>query len=184
MIREWMAMQTEANKRMKDHFKYLENIQQTKSLPCITNIKLRHGFVYKLPSIRNENDNGDVKAIEEDAINLIPTMPNPSLINSNSSIVLPFREGCIVHIPYTNAKMFADDVLPNHVGDEELNSIDGVGNERTTKKKIKKNDKVMPKEPNKEWKLNEKVVPHNEEVYHYQWYPTEIPHLNCIIKES
>nr|GFA58242.1 hypothetical protein [Tanacetum cinerariifolium] len=37
----------------------------------------------------------------------------------------------------------------------ELNSIDGIG----TGKMTNKNDMGLPKEPNKEWKLNEKVVP-------------------------
>ncbi|GKB86784.1 hypothetical protein Tco_0959056 [Tanacetum coccineum] len=87
-----------------------------------------------------------------------------------------------VHIPYTNAKTFADDVLLNHVGGEELKSIDGVGTGRMKKKE--KSDNDVPKEPNKEWKMNEKVVPHKENIYHYQWHPTEIPHLNRIIKES
>ncbi|GKE13819.1 hypothetical protein Tco_1421396 [Tanacetum coccineum] len=72
------------------------------------------------------------------------------------------------------------DVMPNHVGDKELNSIEGVGNRVLTKK----DDMGMPKENNKEWKLNEKAVPHNKEVYDYLWHPTEIPHLNHIIKES
>nr|GEZ61043.1 hypothetical protein [Tanacetum cinerariifolium] len=35
------------------------------------------------------------------------------------------------------------------------------------KKDIKKDDVGVPKELNKEWKLNEKAVPHNKEVYHY-----------------
>ncbi|GJV37624.1 hypothetical protein Tco_1410101 [Tanacetum coccineum] len=74
--------------------------------------------------------------------------------------------------------MFADDVLPNHVGGKELNSIDGIGNRVLTKKEIKKDDKGMPRELNKEWKLNEKAVPYNKNVYHYLWHPTEIPHLN------
>ncbi|GKA98015.1 hypothetical protein Tco_0825909 [Tanacetum coccineum] len=81
-------------------------------------------------------------------------------------------------------KTFTDDVSLNHVGGKKLNSVDGVGNEVLTKKDIKKNDKGMPKEPNKEWKLNEKVVPREENVYHYLWHLTEIPHLNRIIKES
>nr|GEZ61187.1 hypothetical protein [Tanacetum cinerariifolium] len=60
-----------------------------------------------------------------------------------------------MHIPYTNAKTFADDVLPNHVGDKELKSFNGV---RIRRKNIKKDEKGVPKEHNKEWKLNEKVV--------------------------
>ncbi|GJW47538.1 hypothetical protein Tco_0079184 [Tanacetum coccineum] len=103
-------------------------------------------------------------------------MPNPNLIMSNSPTISPFLKDSIVHIPYTNVKTFADDVLLNHVGDKELNLIDGVGNRVLTKKMTKKNDMSMPKEPNKELKLNEKAVPHNKEVYHYLWHPTKIPH--------
>ncbi|GJX52311.1 hypothetical protein Tco_0280680 [Tanacetum coccineum] len=205
MMREWMARQMEANERMKNQvvelenqinqglrnrqaiienlerqFKYLEKTQHTKSLPRTTNTKPRHEFVYKRPSIRNENDKGDVKAIEEDEIKPIPTMPNPNLINSNSLTVSSFLKDCTVHITYTNAKTFTNDVFLNHVGDKEFKSIDDVG----IGMMIKKNDKGLPKEPNKEWKLKDKVVPHNKEVYHYQWHPTEIPHLNRIIKES
>ncbi|GKF00586.1 hypothetical protein Tco_0027509 [Tanacetum coccineum] len=164
MMREWIARQMEANERMKNQvvelerqinqglrnrqaiienlerqFKYLGKIQPTKSLLHTTNTKPRHEFVYKPPSIRNENVKGDVKAIEEDEIKPIPTMPNPSLIKSNSSTVSPFLKDCTVHIPYTNAKKFTDDVLLNHVGDKELKSIDGVGTRRMIKKEIKKN---------------------------------------------
>ncbi|GJU43386.1 hypothetical protein Tco_1200652 [Tanacetum coccineum] len=207
-MKEWMAGQMEANERMKNHvvelerkinqglrnrqaiiknlerqFEFLEKkILRIKSIPRTTNTKPRHEFVYKPPSTRNENDKGDIEFIEEDEIKPIPTMPNPSLINSNSPTVSPFLKDCTVHIPYMNAKTFADDVLPNHVGDKELKSYYGVGNGRMTKKE--KDDKGMPKEPNKEWKLNEKVVPQNEKVYHYLWHPTKIPHLNRIIKAS
>ncbi|GJZ51742.1 hypothetical protein Tco_0606257 [Tanacetum coccineum] len=142
--------------------------------------KTKHEFVYKPPSVRNKNDKGDVKAIDEDEIKPFETMPNPSPIISNSPTVSPFLKECAVHIPYTNANTFAEDVMPNHVGDKELNSIEGFGNRVLTKK----DDMGMPKENNKEWKLNEKAVPHNKEVYHYLWHPTEIPHLNRIIKES
>ncbi|GJX55277.1 hypothetical protein Tco_0300171 [Tanacetum coccineum] len=62
---------------------------------------------------------------------------------------------CAVHIPYTNAKTFPDDVLLNHVGDKELKLIDGVGIGRITNKE--KEDNGVPKEPNKELKLNDKV---------------------------
>ncbi|GJT78664.1 putative reverse transcriptase domain-containing protein [Tanacetum coccineum] len=96
---------------------------------------------------------GDVAAIEEDAIKPIPTMLNSSLIKYN----LPFLKDCVVHIPYTNANTIADDVLLNHVGGEELNSIGGIGNGALTKKNKEKDDKGVSKEPNKEWKRNEKV---------------------------
>ncbi|GKA05668.1 hypothetical protein Tco_0684788 [Tanacetum coccineum] len=93
------------------------------------------------------------------------------------------NQDCTVHIRYSNAKMFANDVLSNYVGDKELKLIDGVGTRRMIKKE--KDDKGVPKETNKEWKLSEKAVPHNKEnVYHYLWHPTQIPHLNRIIKES
>ncbi|GJV68713.1 hypothetical protein Tco_1484222 [Tanacetum coccineum] len=152
-----MARQTEANEHMKNQvvelkrqinqgFNYLEKTQHTKSLPRTINTKPRYEIIYNPPSIRNENKKGGVKFIEEDAIKPIPTMPNLSLIISNSPSVSPYLKDCIVHIPYTNANMFADDVLPNHVGDEELNSIDGVGAGKMTKKK----NKGMPKELNKE----------------------------------
>ncbi|GJY18234.1 hypothetical protein Tco_0389725 [Tanacetum coccineum] len=182
MMREWMARQMEANERMKN--------QPTKSLPHITNIKPRHEFVYKPPSIRNKNDKGDVKDIEENETQPIPTMPNQKPINSNSPTVYPFLNDGTVHIPYTNTKKFADDVSMNNVGDKELKSIDGIGNGRMTKKEIKKDDMGLPKESNKEWKLNDKMVPHKEEVYHYQWHPTKILHLNpgsggrCLEAES
>nr|GEW09856.1 reverse transcriptase domain-containing protein [Tanacetum cinerariifolium] len=118
------------------------------------------------------------------AIKPIPTMPNSNLISSNSPTISPFLKDCTVHIPYMNGKTFTDDVLSNHVGDKELKLIDGVGTGRMTKKEIKKdgNDMGMPKELNKEWKLNEKVVHHNKEFYHYLWHPTEISHLNRVIK--
>ncbi|GJV41503.1 hypothetical protein Tco_1419943 [Tanacetum coccineum] len=153
----------------------------TESFPHITNTKPRHEFVYKPPSIRNENDKGDVKFIKEDEITLIPTMPNPKPINSNSPTVSPFLKDYMVNITYANTKTFADDVSINNVGDKELKSYDGVGTGRITKKEKNEND--VSKEPNKKWKLNVKVAPHNENVYHYLWHPTEIPHLNRIIKE-
>nr|GEW17916.1 hypothetical protein [Tanacetum cinerariifolium] len=65
---------------------------------------------------------------------------NPNLINSNSPTVSPFLRDCTVHIPYSNVKMFTDDVLSNRIGDEELKSIDGTGNRVLTKKEIKKDD--------------------------------------------
>ncbi|GKB47311.1 hypothetical protein Tco_0898064 [Tanacetum coccineum] len=168
MMRKWMASQTEANERMKDQVVELEN-------------QINQGLRNRQPpSILNKNDKGDAKAIKEDETKPIPTMPNPNLINSNSLTISHILKEYAVHVLYTNAKMFVDDVLLDHVGDEELNSIDGVGTGKITKK----NDKGIPKELNKEWKLNEKVVPYNRKVYHHQWHPTEIPHLNRIIKES
>nr|GEX21204.1 hypothetical protein [Tanacetum cinerariifolium] len=87
----------------------------------------------------NENDKGDV------AIEPIPTIPNPSLIKSNSPTVSPFLKDCTMRIPYTNAKTFASDVSMNNVGDKELKSIDGV----VIRQMTKKDDMGFPKEPNK-----------------------------------
>nr|GEW38209.1 hypothetical protein [Tanacetum cinerariifolium] len=176
MMREWMPRQTKANKRMKNQiyqglrnhqaiienlerqFKCLKKTQHTKSLLHTKNTKPRHEFVYKPPSSQNKNDKGDVKLIEEEVIKPIPTVPNPKPINSNSLIVSPFLKDSIVHIPNTNAKTFADDVFSYHVGGEEFKSISGVGNGALTKKKKEKNDMGLPKEPSKEWKLNDKEV--------------------------
>ncbi|GJZ05201.1 hypothetical protein Tco_0538476, partial [Tanacetum coccineum] len=102
----------------------------------------------------------------EDETHPIPTISNPDLINSNSPTVSPFPKDSTEHTPY--AKKFANGVLPNHVGDKEFKSIGDTENGVLTKKEIKKDDMRIPKEPNKEWKLNDKVVPHNENDYHYQ----------------
>ncbi|GJU21301.1 hypothetical protein Tco_1154643 [Tanacetum coccineum] len=168
-----------------------KKILRSESLPHTTNAKPRHKFIYKTPSIRNENDKGDVKFIEKDETQPIPIMPNPNPIMFNSPTMSPFLKDCTVHIPYTQGltkeNVFEHDEMSNHVGDEELNLIDGVGigkMKKEIKKEIERNDIGLTKEPNKEWKWNEKTVPHNENVYHYQWHPNEISHLKRIIKES
>nr|GEW89575.1 reverse transcriptase domain-containing protein [Tanacetum cinerariifolium] len=137
-------------KNLKRQFKYLEKKQPVESFPRTINSKPRHEFVYKPSSIQNENDKGDIKYIEEDEIEPILTTPSPKPINSNSPTVTPFLKDCTMHIPYTNTKTFTDDVLPNHVGDKELKTFDGVGTTRMTKKEVKKDNKGMLKEPNKE----------------------------------
>nr|GFA67445.1 hypothetical protein [Tanacetum cinerariifolium] len=71
-------------------------------------------------------------------------MPNPKPIKSNSPTVSPFLKDCIVHISYANVKTFVDDVLLNHVGEDELKSFDGVGTRRMTNKE--KNENGVPKE--------------------------------------
>ncbi|GJX81798.1 hypothetical protein Tco_0331279 [Tanacetum coccineum] len=159
-------------KNLERQFDYLnEKIQPTKFLPRTTNSKQRHEFVYKQPSIRNENDKGDVAFIEEDEVKPIPTMPNPSLIESNSPTISPFLKDSTLHIPYTNAKTFVGNVLPNNVCDKELKLFVSVGTGRMTKK----DGMGMPQEPYEGWNLNENMVPYNENVYHYLWHPTKIP---------
>nr|GEX89220.1 hypothetical protein [Tanacetum cinerariifolium] len=145
MMREWMASQTEANERMKNQVVELENpinqglrnhqviiqnldrqfefLLPTETLPPATNTKPRHEIVYKIPSIRNNNDKGDVKFIEEEETEPNPTMPNPNLIMSNSPTVSPFLKDCTVHIPYTQKKVFEHDEILNHVGNKELISL-------------------------------------------------------------
>nr|GEZ24807.1 hypothetical protein [Tanacetum cinerariifolium] len=68
------------------------------------------------------------------------------------------------HGGYHDKTLKIHDVLTNHVGSKEFKSIEGVGN-RVLMKKM--DEMGMPKEHNKEWKLNKKVVPHNKDVYHY-----------------
>ncbi|GKB54494.1 reverse transcriptase domain-containing protein [Tanacetum coccineum] len=153
MMREWMASQTEANERMKNQvvelenqinqgsrnhqaiiqnlerqFEHLVKIQPSKSLPRTTNTKPRHEFVYKPPLIRNNDNKGDVKFIEVDETQPVPTMPNPNPIEANSPTVSPFLKDCTVHIPYTQDKVFEHDEISNHVGDKELISFVVIGN--------------------------------------------------------
>ncbi|GKE21622.1 hypothetical protein Tco_1433134 [Tanacetum coccineum] len=151
MMREWMASQTKANERMKNQVVELENqinqglrnhqaiiqnlerqfefLLPTEILPPTKNMKPRHEIVYKIPSIQNDNDKGDVKFNEEEETEPNPTMPNPNLIMSNSPTVSPFLKDCTVHILYTQAKVFEHDEISNQVGDKELLSIVGIGNE-------------------------------------------------------
>nr|GEX24069.1 hypothetical protein [Tanacetum cinerariifolium] len=149
MMKEWMASQTEANERMKN--------QPSKSLPRTTNTKPRHEFIYKPPSIRNNYNKGDVKFNEVDETQSVPTMPNPNPIEANSPTISHFPKGCTVHIPYTDAKMFADVVLLNHVGEKEFKLIVGDGIGVLTKKKIKKNDMGLSKKPAIEWNMERKI---------------------------
>ncbi|GKA73562.1 hypothetical protein Tco_0779864 [Tanacetum coccineum] len=140
MMREWMASQTKANERMKNHVVELENqinqglrnhqviiqnlerqfecLLPTETLPLVTNTKPRHEIVYNIPSIRNNNDKRDVKFIKEEETEPNPTMPNPNLIMSNSPTVSPFLKDCTMHIPYTQEKVFEHSDISNHVGDK------------------------------------------------------------------
>nr|GEW07984.1 hypothetical protein [Tanacetum cinerariifolium] len=87
------------------------------------------------------------------------------------------------HINGTHMQMIQDNQFDGRIlTDTELNSIDGIGTGSINKKE--KDDNGVPKEPNKEWKLNDKVVPRNKDDYHYLWHPTKILHLNRIINES
>ncbi|GJW12398.1 reverse transcriptase domain-containing protein [Tanacetum coccineum] len=121
IMKEWMAQKIEANERIKNQVVELDNrINQglTNRQAIIKNFERQFEYL--------EKSNGDVKAIEEDEIKPISTMPNPKPINSKSPNVPPFLKDSTVNIPYTNAKTFADDVLLNHVHDEEFKSIGGI----------------------------------------------------------
>ncbi|GKD97495.1 hypothetical protein Tco_1381392 [Tanacetum coccineum] len=103
MMREWIARQADANERIKNQVVELERKSKSKEEVV--------GGIFKSSSIRNENDKGDIEVIEEYETETIPTMPKPSLIKSNSPTISPFLKDCTVHIPYTNAKTFADVVI-------------------------------------------------------------------------
>ncbi|GKB34577.1 reverse transcriptase domain-containing protein [Tanacetum coccineum] len=171
MMGEWMASQIKANEHMKNQVVELESqtnqglrnhqamiedlerqfgyfnekVRRTKSLSRTTNAKPTHEFVYKPPLNRNENEKGDVLFIKEDEIEPIPTMPNPSPIISNSPTVSPFLKDCTVHIPYTQENVFEHDEISNHVGEKDLKSFGGIGNEVS---KGKMENLVKPKGPN------------------------------------
>ncbi|GJS66267.1 hypothetical protein Tco_0680831 [Tanacetum coccineum] len=199
MIREWMTSQMKANERMKNQVVELENqinqglrnhqaiiqnldrqfefLLPTETLPLATNTKLRHEIVYKIPSIRNDNDKGDVKFIEEEETEPNPTMPNLNLITSNSPTVSPFLKDCTVHILYIQENVFEHDEISNHVGDKELISFVGIENE-VSKGNIK--DTENPKRQNVSPSLTEYIP----KIPYPQALKREISHLNRIIKES
>ncbi|GKA91195.1 hypothetical protein Tco_0813065 [Tanacetum coccineum] len=167
MMREWMASQTKTNKRMKNQVIELENqinqglrnhqaiiqnlerqfefLLPTETLPPSTNTKPIHDIVYNIPSIRNDNNKGDVKFIEEEETEPNPTMPNLNLIMCNSPTASPFLKDCTVHISYTQEKVFEHDEISINVGDKELISFVGIENE-VSKGNIK--DTENPKRPN------------------------------------
>ncbi|GJZ15292.1 hypothetical protein Tco_0550969 [Tanacetum coccineum] len=199
MMREWMTSQTKKNERMKNQVVELENqvnqglrnhqaiIQNlerqfefflpTETLPSATNTKPRHEIVYNIPSIRNDNDKGDVKFIEEEETEPNPTIPNLNLIMSNSPTVSPFLKDCTVHIPYTQEKVFEHDEISNHVGDKELISFVSIGNEVS---KGNNEDTENPKIPN----VSPLLVEYIPKISYPQALKMEISHLNRIIKES
>ncbi|GJX49292.1 hypothetical protein Tco_0276137 [Tanacetum coccineum] len=122
-----------------------EFLLPTKTLPPATNTKPRHDIVYNIPLIRNDNDKGDVKFIEEEETKPNPTMPNPNLIMSNSLTVSPFLKDCTMYIPYTQEKVFEHNEISNHVSDKDLISFVGIENE-VSKGNIE--DTENPKRPN------------------------------------
>ncbi|GKA20177.1 hypothetical protein Tco_0700166 [Tanacetum coccineum] len=84
-------------------------------------------------------------------------MPNPNPIEANSPTVSPFPKDCIVHILYTDVKIFADIILLNHIGEKEFKLIVGDGIRVLTKKKIKKKDMGLSKEPAMKWNTERKI---------------------------
>ncbi|GJX20563.1 hypothetical protein Tco_0223240 [Tanacetum coccineum] len=172
MMRELMASQTKVNERMKNQF-----LLPTETLPLATNTKLRHEIIYNIPSIRNDNDKGDVKLIEEEETEPNLTMRNPNLIMTNSPTVLPFLKDCTVHFLYTQEKVFEHDEISNHVGDKELISFVDIENE-ASKENIE--DTENPKRPN----VSHSLVEYIPKIPYPQALKREISHLNRIIKES
>ncbi|GKE86215.1 hypothetical protein Tco_1559957 [Tanacetum coccineum] len=127
MIREWIARQTEANKRMKNQVVELkrQNNQGLRNRQAIIENLERHEFVYNPPSIRNENDKGDIEFIEEDEIQPIQTMLNSNSIMSNLPTISHFLKDS-VQILYIQENVFENDVLSNHVSGEDLKSVDDI----------------------------------------------------------
>ncbi|GJU37038.1 reverse transcriptase domain-containing protein [Tanacetum coccineum] len=134
---------------------YMKDDMPIKFLPRTTNIKPRHEIVYNIPS--NDNNKGDVKFNKEEETEPNPTMPNPNPIEDNSPTLSPFPKDCTMHIPYTDAKTFADIVSLNHVGEKEFKSIVSDGIRVVTTKNIKKNDMGLSKEPAIEWNMGRKI---------------------------
>ncbi|GKA45119.1 hypothetical protein Tco_0737915 [Tanacetum coccineum] len=196
MMREWMASQTKENERMKNQVVELENqinqglrnhqariqnlerqfefLLPTETLPLATNIKPRHEIVYNIPSIRNNNDK---EFIKEDETEPNPTMPNPNLIMSNSPNVSPFLKDCTMHISYTQEKVFEHGEISNHVGDKELITFVGIGNE-VSKGNIE--DTENSKRPH----VSPSLLEYISKIPYPQTLKREISHLNHIIKES
>ncbi|GKD81567.1 hypothetical protein Tco_1348406 [Tanacetum coccineum] len=104
-------------------------------------------------------------------------MPNLNLIMSNSPTVSPFLKGCTMQILYTQEKVFEHDDISNHVGDKELISFFGIGNE-VSKGNIE--DTENSKRPN----VSPSLVEFISKILYPQALKREISHLNCIIKES
>nr|GEX65221.1 hypothetical protein [Tanacetum cinerariifolium] len=98
--------------------------------------------------VRQTEANEQIKN-QEDKTQPIPTMPNLSPIKSKSPTLTTFHKDCIMHVPYTNVKTFAHDVLLNQSSDEEVKSINEVGIARITKEEIKKDDMGFPRNPTK-----------------------------------
>ncbi|GJX53146.1 hypothetical protein Tco_0281515 [Tanacetum coccineum] len=135
MMREWMARQTEENERMKNQVVELER-------------KIGQGLRNRQAIFKNLER--QLEFLEKKIWRAKP-LPHSTYSNritfeiySNSPTVSPFLKDCTMHIPYTNVKTFANEVLANHVGDKELKSFDGIRTGRMTKKE--NNDNGATKE--------------------------------------
>ncbi|GJR14690.1 hypothetical protein Tco_0797342 [Tanacetum coccineum] len=165
-------------KDLERQFEYFqEKSRRTTSLPRTINTKPRHEFVYKPPSNQNEINKGDVLFIKEDEIEHIPTMPKPNPIMSNSPSVSPILKGSNMHTPYTQENVFEHNEISNHVGDKELISFGGIGNEVL---KGTMEDLVKPKGPN----VSTSLVEYIPVIPYPQHLKSGISYLNRIIKES
>ncbi|GJW93244.1 hypothetical protein Tco_0172916 [Tanacetum coccineum] len=98
-------------------------------------------------------------------------MPNPNLIMSNSPTVSLFLKDCTVHIPYTQEKVFEHDEISNHVGNKELISFIGIGNE-VSKGNIEDTENL--KRPNVSPSLAEYIP----KIPYHQALKGEISHMN------
>ncbi|GJR13584.1 hypothetical protein Tco_0796236 [Tanacetum coccineum] len=184
MKNQVVELENQINQGLRNHQAIIQNLERqfefffpTETLPPAINTKPRHEIVYKIPSIQNNNDKGDVKFIEEEETEPNLTMPNPNLIMSNSLTVSPLLKDCTVHILYTQEKVFEHDEISNHVGDKELISFVGIGNE-VSKGNI--TDTKNPKRPN----VSPSLVKYIPKIPYPQALKREISYLNRIVKES
>ncbi|GJW85975.1 hypothetical protein Tco_0159120 [Tanacetum coccineum] len=179
MKNQVVKLENQINQGLRNHQGIIQNLERqfefllpTETLPLATNTKLRHEFVYNIPSIRNDNDKGDVKFIKEEE-----NKPNPNLITPNSLTVSPFLKDYTIRISYTQEKVFENDEISNHVGDKELISFVGIENEVS---KGNSKDTENPKRPN----VSPSLMEYIPKIPYPQALKREISHLNRIIKES
>nr|GEW76123.1 hypothetical protein [Tanacetum cinerariifolium] len=126
MMGEWMASQIKANERMKDHVVKLDRqIMQglRNHQAMIEDLERKFNIFIRRSSIPNpilvpQVPNRDMSLstnhpllIEEDEIEPILAMTNPSPTMYNSPTVSPFAKDCTVHIPYTQKKVMVKRML-------------------------------------------------------------------------
>nr|GEX95072.1 hypothetical protein [Tanacetum cinerariifolium] len=129
MMREWLARKTEENERMKNQVvefecKIKQGLRNRQAI--IKNLKKQFEYLEKIQPTKSLSRTTNTK-------------PRHEFVNKPPSIQNDNDRDCTGHISYMNAKTFADDVSPNHVGDKDLKSIHGVRIRTMTKKEKNEN---------------------------------------------